>query len=409
MSRLVASALLLLALVSPAWAIPVEMDGAPLRDFVRWYSDTVGEPLAVDPQVSGELTVYAADVTLAELPEFFQGVLSAHGYTLLPGNPQRVTVAAPESFMSAINVPPPVPQATEVLSFDYVRASDIAPTIAAYLASAGGAVPQVLHASNALLVRGDEERIADLRQLLPQFDVASPQVLIQAVIFETTEGDTFDLGVALGKAQGADVVGGFNTNALGTALSVAGGSFGIFDGDVLALAVQALKRDSQAEILSTPQVLALSGRVGRISVGQNVPFVTGRVTGQAIDIDNPFQTIERRDVGVSLTVTPVVTAGGLVIMDVTTQADSLTDSMLASDIITNQRSITTTVQIRSGQSVLLGGLTSRELSDQVSSVPVLGDIPGLGALFRSTSQSEQARKLHVLLQATVLPLVGAPS
>ena len=396
---------LTLSLPLPALATPIHLQDADVRDFVRWYSEETDTALAIDPSVDGTLTVYAPDVPDAQLGEFFQGVLGSHGYQIVPGNPPTVVPATPNDFSQAIDTIPAEPLETRVLAFDHVRADDLAPLIASYL----GQPAQVLHAANALLVQGNSNDLGQLAELLPRFDVAHPQVLIQAILFETTQGDSVDLGIALGSRGGSSVAGGFNTNNLGTTLSVPGGSFGIFDGDVLAFAINALERNSQARVLSTPQILTLSGRSGRISVGQNVPFVTGRVTGEAANIENPFQTIERRDVGVSLDVTPVVTASGLVIMDVRTQADSLTDSLEASDIITNQRSITTTVQIHSGQTVLLGGLVSEETSDSVSQVPGLSGIPLVGRLFRNTSTSTDRRKLYVLLQATVLPTQGAPS
>ncbi|WP_136066431.1 secretin N-terminal domain-containing protein [Modicisalibacter radicis] len=412
---------IILGLVSAiAYATPIEMDDTDVRDFVRWYAQKTDTALAIDPAVDGTLTVYAPDVSDEALPDFFRGVLTAHGYRIVPGDPPTVTPTRPGDFSQALDTGPREPQATRVLAFDHLRAQDVAPMIDAYLNRATGqagsvgqlsrASSQVLDAGNALLVSGDAQRITDLQTLLPQIDVSRPQVLIRAILFETNDGDTFDLGVALGRARsGAGLAGGVNTNALGTTLATPGGSFGIFDGNVLALAINALERNSQAKVLSTPQILTLSGQSGRISVGQNVPFVTGRVTGEAANIENPFQTIERRDVGVSLAVTPVVTGAGLVIMDVKTQADSLTDSLEASDIITNQRSIMTTVQIHSGQTVLLGGLVSEESSESVSSVPGLGSIPLIGRLFRNTSRSSEHRKLYVLLQATVLPTLEAAS
>lgn len=418
MWKFAASAALGLALIAQtAHATPIEMQDASVRDFVRWYSEKTHTALALDPSVDGTLTVYAPDVSDQELPEFFRGVLNAHGYQIVPGDPPTVAPVAPGDFSQAIDTGPQVPQATQILAFDHLRAEDVAPMVDAFLNRATGqagqmthASSQVLAASNALLVSGDEARIQDLEQLLPQIDVTRPQVLIRAILFETNDGDTFDLGVALGRARsGAGLAGGVNTNNLGTSLSVPGGSFGIFDGNVLALAINALQRNSQARVLSTPQILTLSGQSGRISVGQNVPFVTGRVTGQAASVENPFQTIERKDVGVSLAVTPVVTGAGLVIMDVQTQADSLSDSIEASDIITNQRSITTTVQIQSGQTVLLGGLVSEETSEQTSGVPGLSALPLVGKLFENTSRSTQHRKLYVLLQATVLPTLEATS
>lgn len=416
---------------SVAYAAPIQMQDTDIRDFVRWYVEQSNTPLAIHPTATGTLTVYAPDVPDHQLDEFFQGVLSSHGYTILPGNPPTVAPVGhrPTASSQAPGVyspppgahdpaevfanvptltPPPEPQATHLFSFNNVRADDIAPLVTSFLtqnAQEGTTLPrvQVLHSSNAILAKGPEKQLAQLQALIPQVDVAHPQLLIQAVIFETTDGDTFDLGVSLGRSTGSGVAGGFNTANLGTSLASSGGTFGIFDGDILALAINALQRDSSTNVLSTPQILTLSGKRGTISIGQNVPFVTGRVTGQSADVNSPFQTIERRDVGIRLNVLPVVTASGLVIMDITTSADSLTDSLLASDIITNQRQINTTVQIRSGQTLLLGGLSSQDDRSQVSGVPGLASVPVAGRLFQNESTSTQRTNLHVLLQATVLP------
>jgi len=422
------AAIALATLTSTAHATPIQMQDTDIRDFVRWYVEQTDTPLAIHPTATGTLTVYAPDVPDHQLDEFFQGVLSSHGYTILPGNPPTV---APSSQQQPTNMapvqetldpaaaitnaptltPPPEPQATHLFAFDNVRADDIAPLVTSFLTqnTQEGTTPprvQVLHASNAILAKGPEKQLEQLQGFIPQVDVAHPQLLIQAVIFETTDGDTFDLGVALGRTTpttGSRVAGGFNTANLGTSLASSGGTFGIFDGDILAFAINALQRDSRSNVLSTPQILTLSGKRGTISIGQNVPFVTGRVTGESADVNSPFQTIERRDVGIRLNVLPVVTASGLVIMDITTSADSLTDSLLASDIITNQRQINTTVQIRSGQTLLLGGLSSQDDRSQVSGVPGLSSVPVAGRLFQNESTSTQRTNLHVLLQATVLP------
>ncbi len=151
-----------------------------------------------------------------------------------------------------------------------------------------------------------------------------------------------------------------------------------------------------------PRILTMSGQPGTFTAGQNVPFVTGRITGEAASVNNPFQTIERRDVGISLQVVPVVTPAGLLIMDVKTNADSISDSQAASDIITNTRSISTTVQLKSGQTVLLGGMVDNRDSEADSSVPWLSKIPLIGALFTSKSTNASKRTLYMLIRARVV-------
>jgi len=241
-----------------------------------------------------------------------------------------------------------------------------------------------------------------LTDFITSIDVARQQVLIQSLMFETSVSNGVDLSFAAGSASGGKVAGGFNTSALGTALSTAGGSFGIFNGNVLALSLQAVKNDSNSKVISTPRILTQSGQSGYISVGQNVPFVTGKVTGEAASVNNPFQTIERRDVGVSLKVTPVVMGNSELVLTIDTKADSLSNQTTASDIITNQRQIQTTVQIKDGQTLLLGGLISSNQFDSDRSVPFMSKIPLIGWLFRSHSDSKDDRTMFVLLTAHVI-------
>jgi general secretion pathway protein D len=205
--------------------------------------------------------------------------------------------------------------------------------------------------------------------------VPRTQVLVESVIFETTASDGFDFSFAAGDPSGSPVAGGINTDRLTSVLSSTGGSFGIFNGNILGLSLKALETSSKSTLLSMPRILTMSGQPGTFTAGQNVPFVTGRVTGEAANVNNPFQTIERHDVGISLKVVPVVTPGGLLIMDVSTNADSISDSQTASDIITNTRSISTTVQLKSGQTVLLGGMVDNRESDSDSSVPWVSKFP----------------------------------
>ncbi|WP_250188726.1 secretin N-terminal domain-containing protein [Escherichia coli] len=256
--------------------------------------------------------------------------------------------------------------------------------------------------NNSLVVSGSAQVMPALSDFITSIDVAREQVLIQSLMFETSVSNGVDLSFAAGSASGGKVAGGFNTSALGTALSTAGGSFGIFNGNVLALSLQAVQSDSNSKVISTPRILTQSGQSGYISVGQNVPFVTGKVTGEAASVNNPFQTIERRDVGVSLKVTPVVMGNGQLVLTIDTKADSLSNQATASDIITNQRQIQTTVQIKDGQTLLLGGLISSNQFDNDRSVPFMSKIPLIGWLFRSHSDSKDDRTMFVLLTAHVI-------
>ncbi|AWS96976.1 hypothetical protein I6M80_13705 [Citrobacter cronae] len=255
---------------------------------------------------------------------------------------------------------------------------------------------------NIIAVSATEEQQNEIETVLPVIDIPRDQVLIEGLIFETAEGSSFDFSFAAGRSSGGKIVGGVNTSALGETLSTPGAAFGIFSGNVLGLSIQAVQKDSNSSILSVPHILTMSGEKGYISVGQNVPFITGRATGEAASIDSPFQTIERQDVGVSLTVNPVVTTTQNVIMNIQVRADSVSNDTTASDIITNQRQIETTVSIKDGQTLLLGGLIDNSSRKENQDTPFLSSIPVIGWLFSSTSDESKKQTLYVMIRARVL-------
>ncbi|MEI8663614.1 secretin N-terminal domain-containing protein, partial [Xenorhabdus bovienii] len=292
---------------------------------------------------------------------------------------------------------------TQTYKVNHVRAKDLAPVMEIYLKAGREAGAKVFpfDGANILVVTASAPQHEELKTVLPEIDVPRDQVLIEALMFETTEGKAFDFSFSAGSQTGS-VAGGVNTDRLASVLSAAGGSFGIFNGNVLGLSLKAVQKDSASSVLSVPRILTMSGQRGYISVGQNVPFVTGKVTGEAASVNNPFQTIERHDVGVSLSVTPIVTPSDVVIMNIHVRADSISSLTAASDIITNQRQIETTVHLNSGQTLLLGGLIDDRSSNEDSSVPFISRIPLIGWLFSSESDDAQKRALYVMIHARVL-------
>ncbi|HID7800891.1 TPA: hypothetical protein ACXIBI_000202 [Proteus mirabilis] len=146
----------------------------------------------------------------------------------------------------------------------------------------------------------------------------------------------------------------------------------------------------------------MSGKRGFISSGQNVPIVTGKIVGEGIDIKNPFQTIERRDVGVSLEVVPVVINDNKVMLTVKSKADSVSNISTASDIVFNQRSIDTTVQLKDGDTLLIGGLIQHNSIKSDSSTPVASNIPLIGWMFDSTSEADDKAVMYILIRARIL-------
>ncbi|HGG7405524.1 TPA: secretin N-terminal domain-containing protein [Escherichia coli] len=361
-----------------------------------------------------------ADVNPTNIDDFFKSVLNANGFVMLSGNPAVVSLPSKlpsqmvsdsddsdnQSYDTFPSEPSyqPVPVALTVRNFKLtkVRSSDVQQLIKIYLDSNGGGNVVDYPGNNSLIVSAPDELLPVLSDFINSVDVARDQVLIQSLMFETSLSDGVDLSFAAGSASGHKVAGGFNTSALGSALSTAGGSFGIFDGNVLALSLRAVQSNSRSKVISTPRILTQSGQTGYISVGKNVPFITGKVTGESAGVNNPFQTIERHDVGVSLKVTPVVMGNGQLVLTIDTRADSISNDDQASDIITNQRQIQTTVQIKDGQTLLLGGLIDSSFSNAERSVPVISKIPLIGWIFSSKADSNEQRIMYILLTAHII-------
>jgi general secretion pathway protein D len=173
----------------------------------------------------------------------------------------------------------------------------------------------------------------------------------------------------------------------------------------LQVLARALEGNSGANVLSTPNVLTLDNEEAKIVVGQNVPFITGTYTPSSGSATNPFQTIERKDIGITLRVTPQVSEAGAVKLKIFQEVSSVTrDKALvqSSDIITNTRSLQSTVLVDNGQIVVLGGLIQDDQQSSLDKVPLLGDIPWIGALFKYESRNRKRTNLMVFLRPVVL-------
>ncbi|MEP3563237.1 MAG: type II secretion system secretin GspD [Marinobacter sp.] len=280
---------------------------------------------------------------------------------------------------------------------------------------------------NALVVRGDPSLMQEAEQIVSQLDVRRAQVMIEAAIVEISD----ELGDQLGVQLAAGDESASSLPVLGTNLTSGSGMVGLNSvigalvGDVVpqlgggvtvgagnrdengitwGVLIQALSSASAANLLSTPSIITLDNQESEIIVGQNVPFRTGQSTVTGDGTTNPFTTIERRDVGLSLKVTPTISADGLVrmVVEQTTEDISATTVTGASDLITNKREIKTTVLADDGETVVLGGLIKDDYQVNKSKVPLLGDIPYLGRLFSSESESRVKRNLLVFLRPTIM-------
>lgn len=278
---------------------------------------------------------------------------------------------------------------------------------------------------NALVVRGEPSLIQEAEQIVAALDVRRAQVMIEAAIVEISDEMGRDLGVQLAagdESGGSTPVLGTNFGNVGRSLgdvltailsdtpiapAVGGITIGAGERDengiTWGVLLQALSTSTAANLLSTPSIITLDNQESEITVGQNVPFRTGQYTANADGATNPFTTIERRDVGLTLKVTPTISADGLVRLEVEQTTESVADSIEnASDIVTNKREIKTTVLADDGETIVLGGLIREDTQVTRSQVPLLGDIPVLGRLFSSESTSRIKRNLLVFLRPTIM-------
>ncbi|MDP5281234.1 type II secretion system secretin GspD [Sphingomonas sp. DG1-23] len=272
---------------------------------------------------------------------------------------------------------------------------------------------------NAVVVRGTPSAIASIEQLITDLDVRRPQVLIEAAIAEITGDDAEALGVQLGTNAVTLQQEGVGTSfdqagtSLGTilkALNVPAGALigtgltgNINIGNDFSILVQALGASTRANLLSTPQITVLDNVPGEFVSGQNVPFVTGSVLTDSTSVA-PYTTIERKDVGITLRVLPRINAGDTIRLQVNQEASSIAaaQTAAASDLVTNRRAINTTVLADNGQTIVLGGLITDDRQDSRQQVPILGDIPIVGELFKSRRETRQKRTLFIFLKPTIL-------
>ena len=306
---------------------------------------------------------------------------------------------------------------------------------ASAIAAAPSSVIQAYPPTNSIIITASEPVYRSLRTVIDSLDQRRQQVYVEALIVEVSTGLAQEFGVQWQGARdiggGQTLVGGTNfntglsnaagTNILGAAANFPGSlgsglNLGLIEGtlripstniEVLNLQVlaRALEGRTGANVLSTPNVLTLDNEEAKIIVGQNVPFITGSFTPTSGSATNPFQTIERKDIGLTLRVTPQVSEAGAVKLKIFQEVSNVTrDAQLvrSADIITNKRSLESTVLVDNGQIVVLGGLIQDDLGLTIEKVPLLGDIPFLGSLFKYESRNRKRTNLMVFLRPVVL-------
>jgi general secretion pathway protein D len=302
---------------------------------------------------------------------------------------------------------------------------------------APGAAPSLIQAdeaTNSIIINASDTVYNNLRTVIEQLDIRRAQVYVEALIAEMNADRTDELGFQWAGVTGVGQasVGGF-TNFLGAAPSLAaavaapaaaaaaangltvavlGKSITLPNGTTvqsLGALARAVTSNQLGNILSTPTLLTLDNYQAKIVVGQNVPFVTGSFTtpvaaAPATGAVNPFQTIERKDVGITLRIKPQVSEGSTVRLEIYQEVSDIAPSLLtgASDLITNKRSIETKVVVDDGATIVLGGLIQNTLNETTQGIPYLSEIPILGALFRFKSEEKKRTNLMIFLRPVII-------
>jgi general secretion pathway protein D len=346
---------------------------------------------------------------------------------------------------------------TKVIHLKYAQATDLVKVltgVAKNLQSTGGKAKSKSRATNrdiniqahedtnSLVITAQPDTMRSLESVIRQLDFRRAQINVEAIIVEIAEGDGIELGVQWGSVdagmiqfsngvpisslvgaaeaarettvEGSTVaVGDVVTNnpdivtegdfgPLGQILSGVNGAItGIVKGD-WAMVLQAVRASSSSNILATPNLTTLDNQEAKFVVGEEVPVITGSAAGS--NNSNPFTTIERREIGVKLTVTPQINEGDAVQLKIEQEVSGIKSGTAgaAVDVIFSKRTVSTTVMVDDGQIVVIGGLIDEDVQQVESKVPLLGDIPIIGYLFRSTKSTTTKRNLMIFIKPTII-------
>lgn len=308
-------------------------------------------------------------------------------------------------------------------------ASPAAAPVAATEAPSTGGFIQADPATNSLVISAPEPLYRQVRAMIDQLDARRAQVYIESMIVEVSGDDAADFGFQwqglIGNRGDSNLVGvGTNFSGRGGGniidinLGAAQGQVNLGEGFniglvrnfggtyALAAIARMLQTQAKVNIVSTPNLITLDNEEAKIVVGENVPFITGQFTGTGTAVTSPFQTIERKDVGITLRIKPQVGESGTVKMSIFQEQSSVKDTAAVGTSnagpSTTKRSIESTVLVDDGQIIVLGGLIEDRFIENRSKVPLLGDIPGVGALFRSESRERRRTNLMVFLRPVVM-------
>ncbi|HEY9053025.1 MAG TPA: type II secretion system secretin GspD [Gammaproteobacteria bacterium] len=327
---------------------------------------------------------------------------------------------------------------THVIYLKYAKAEDIVKVLtgvqksqAAAQGKAAQAAPQAVasatadilsdEATNSIIITAGPDVVRRMKSIISQLDIRRAQVLVETIMAEILTNRAKELGgqfILAGNTEDSGTVpigvANFGTpgiigllgspeqiaSSIGTGLTLGAGSD---SGTRFAFLLKALNSDAATNILSTPSIVTMDNQEAEISVGQNVPFLTGSFTSSNEGSSNPFQTVERKDIGITLKVTPQINDGDTIRLEIDQEISNVAASSQSSvDLTTNKRTLKTSVMVEDGEILVLGGLIDEQMRDSTQKVPILGDIPFLGALFRGQTTSKEKQNLMIFMRPSIL-------
>jgi general secretion pathway protein D len=381
------------------------------------------EQLDTPSRAGGNMfVVYLRNAEAARVAQTLRALLSGGADIAAPTTtPTQPMFGSQSTSAAGPNAPPSTPAASSANPFTSGAGSGGGNT--------GNVTIQADTASNSLIIMGPEPIYNNLRAIIDRLDVRRAQVFVEALIVEVTSDKAAQFGIQWQVLQGLNKqnvqgFGGTNFGAPDSGNNIISGAvnlsnlgqglnLGILNGTIaipglgvitnLALLIRSLEQDANANILSTPTLLTLDNEEARIIVGQNIPFVTGQyaTTGSTSTV-TPFQTFERHDVGVLLRVKPQITEGGTVRLNIYQEVSRVESVTTTTGIVLSKRALESTVTVNDQQIVVLGGLIQDSQTNGTDKLPVAGDIPVLGQLFRYDQRQRTKTNLLVFIKPSVV-------
>lgn len=392
----------------------VRSEAAPHAKQIRSLVASLDTPTASDGNIN---VVYLRNAEAVRLATTLKGILTGQD----SGNGLAANGTNSANGVNAFTIPNPNSGTSNSSNFPAAQTANVNVQV-------GGSTVliQADSMTNSLIITAPDHIYNNLRSVIDKLDMRRAQIYIEALIAEVNVSKTTALGVQWVGAGGSDKFGaaaissinptGSNLAALyqnakaGTVSLPVGFHLGIFNGDPtkgtasLGMLVSALEQNGDGNILSTPNLLMLDNEEAKITVGQNIPILTGSFTTPGNNSANPFQTVERKDIGIKLRIKPQISESGTITLTVVQEVSSIDNTVNTNGagIATKVRMIETKVLVDDGQIIVLGGLIEAKQGAAINKVPLLGDIPFIGNLFQYESQAHERVNLMVFLRPVVL-------